>query len=92
MEKDEPIWAIRSHMQSSEVSINTGIFSKLEKPILNAYTIFLSLDNKDKEIVNKIATQIPLSCETVAKIYKQCSNDIIKTAEYIFWVYGYVIK
>ncbi len=67
------------------------IFNKLEKSILNAYPIFLSLENKDKEIVNKIAMQIPLSCETVAKIYKNCSNDIGRTAEYIFWVYGYVI-
>ena len=59
--------------------------------LITVYPKFYSLQDKDREIVNKISEQIPLSCETVAGIYLNCQCSIRKTTEYIFWVYGYVV-
>lgn len=58
-----------------------------------AYPFWNSLSYKEKEIVNSIAMQLHISCESVAKIFLlHGSADKKKTIEYIYKQYGLVVR
>ena len=58
-----------------------------------AYPFWNSLSDKEKEIVNSIAMQIPISCEDVAVMFLvHCDSDRQRTANYIYQRYGFVVN
>lgn len=57
------------------------------------YPFWKTLTEKEKEIVNSIAIQTPISCETVATIFRlQGDSDKQKTIDYLYKQYGYFIE
>lgn len=57
------------------------------------YPSWNRLTEEEKEIVNSIAMQIPISCEDVATIFiLHGDSDKQKTIEYIYLQYGFVIE
>ena len=64
-----------------------------KKEIMKANPFFYSLPDKEREIVNSIAMQIPISCETVARIYLiYGGSDRQKTLDFILKEYGFTLK
>ena len=65
----------------------------IEKEMKKAYPFWNSLSDKEKEIVNSIAMQIPISCEDVATIFViHGKSDRQKTIIYIYKQYGFVVN
>ena len=65
----------------------------IEKEMKKAYPFWNSLSDKEKEIVNSIAIQIPIMCEDVAAIFLIHGNsDRQKTINYIYQQYGFVVN
>lgn len=65
---------------------------ELKKELIKEYPYWSSLSDNEKEIVNSIAMQIPISCEEVAAIFiHHGMSDKQKTIEYIYRQYGFVV-
>lgn len=63
-----------------------------KKELLKEYPYWSSLSDDEKEIVNSIAMQIPISCEEVAVIFiHHGMSDKQKTIEYIYRQYGFLV-
>lgn len=69
-----------------------SIEKAMKKAMEKAYPFWNSLSDKEKEIVNSIAIQIPISCEDVATIFLiQGHSDRQKTINYIYKQYGFIV-
>ena len=65
---------------------------RIEKEIEKAYPFWNRLSVKEKEIVNSIAMQLPISCEDVAIMFlTYCDSDRQRTANYIYQKYGFIV-
>ena len=63
----------------------------IERMMKAAYPNWNRLTDEQKEIVNNIAMQIPISCEDVAAIFRLHGNsDEQKTIDYIYRQYGFL--
>lgn len=69
-----------------------SIEKAIKKAIKKAYPDWSSLSYGQKEIVNGIAMQLPISCEDVAKIFIYCDSDRQKTIDYLRQQYGFVVE
>lgn len=64
----------------------------IEKEMKKAYPFWSSLSDKEKEIVDGIAMQIPIRCEDVATIFLLHGRaDRQKTIDYIKRQYGFTV-
>ena len=72
--------------------LESGRMNSIEEEIRKAYPFWYSLSNKEKEIVNSIAIQIPISCEDVAIIFLLHGEDRQKTVDCIYQKYGFIVN
>ena len=64
-----------------------------EEKMHKSYPNWYRLSDEEKEIVNNIAMQIPISCEDVAIIFILfCDSDRKRTVDYIYQQYGFIIE
>lgn len=65
----------------------------LKKEKRELYPSWNRLSEEEKEIVNSIAMQIPISCADVAIIFMlYCDSDRQRTVDYIYQQYGFVVE
>ena len=66
--------------------------NNIEKEIRESYPFWSKLSSEQKEIVNNIAMQIPISCEDVAAIFTFYNSDRQEVIKYFKKKYGYIIS
>jgi hypothetical protein len=65
----------------------------IERLMKAVYPYWNCLTDEEKEIVNNIAIQIPISCENVAEIFiLHGTLDKQKTIDYIYKQYRFIIE
>lgn len=58
----------------------------IAREVIKENPSWYSLTDKEKEIVDSIAIQIPIRCEEVARIFINCGGDMQKIKEYfLIW-------
>ena len=61
----------------------------IAREIIKENPSWYSLTDKEKEIVDSIAIQIPIRCEEVARIFINYGGDMQKIKEYFLMRYGW---